>query len=177
MNIASPEGVAAQADAINTAPARNDDAVRVDLWLREFDGLYRFYLPQPQMNELERLCGERGIFQIYGGLTAGRYSLGDQPVNMPHEGQASARDIFETVRLGLIGGAVGLVNGERIVVTAQTASSLVDTYLRPSPLERAWNIAFAILDARINGRAATKQEIAAGGDSRTAVVPDDEAAE
>lgn len=175
MNISSPEGVTAQAEAINAAPLRDDHTVRVDLWLREFDGTYRFALPMPQMTELERQCGDRGIFAIYGGLAAGRYRLDGQPVNAPHEGQGGSRDVFETVRLGLIGGGVGVVNGEQIKVTPQIAADLVDTYLRPAPMERAWNIAFAILDARINGRGATEQEIAAGNDSRTAVIPDDEA--
>lgn len=175
MNIASSEGVAAQAAEINSEAKQVEPVLRVDLWLREFDGLYRFYLPQTQMNELERLCGDRGVFQIYGALSAGRYKLGDQPVNMPHEGLAGAKDVFEAVRLALIGGGLGLVNGEQVKVTPQIAAGLVDAYLRPAPLERAWNVAFAVLDARINGRSATDKEIATGSDSRVAVIPDDEA--
>lgn len=115
------------------------------------DGAYLFALKLPQLAELQRLRGA-GIFAIYGRVLKGRYLLkGDIPFGAAHEGEAFAEDIFETIRLGLIGGGNGLVDGEAVEVSALRAKQLVETYAHPAPLVESWAVAAAVLSAKIEG--------------------------
>lgn len=114
--------------------------------LKFADGVYRFWLPWPQLLELERKCGYSGtdgfrrpksVFQIFNEMGV----LG-----------ANALDVKETIRLGLIGGNQGLVDGSEITVGPLTAQQLVEDYVYPArPLDEAMQLAATILHAAIAG--------------------------
>ena len=123
--------------------------------LRFADGDYLFSLNLPQILELQRLCGA-GIYAIYGRTLKGFYEIDDGQggrleFGVPQEGDAHILDLFETVRLALIGGGRGLVNGQEVKVDALRARQLVETYCHPAPLEETRKLAKAILFARIEG--------------------------
>lgn len=131
------------------------------------DGVYRMTLGMKEVAELQRVCGyadKHGVHQplgigaIYGRLARGRAFLPSGEADWAHMDAAEAlaseiveRDCIETIRLALIGGAAGLVDGERVKVDPVRAKQLIDTYVAGQPLENAWTYAFAILSARITG--------------------------
>lgn len=114
------------------------------------DGEYLFELKLPQLAELQQKRGI-GIFAIYGRVLKGRYLLGDTPIAAPEDGEAFAEDLFETIRLGLIGGGRGLVDGKEIEVSPLTAKRLVENYCHSAPLRETWSTAAAVLSARVLG--------------------------
>lgn len=122
------------------------------------DGVYLFRLNGPQRAELQRLCGFKANHPQYGpidvpvGLGAivsrvlkGRYQLDTGTVGFLEEAAWHDADLDETIRLGLIGGGRGLVNGQEVKVDALRARTLVDTYVRNSTRSAAWDMAAAIL--------------------------------
>lgn len=114
------------------------------------DGDYLCALKLPQLAELQDKCAA-GLLTIYGRMMAGRYVMGDQAVGVPHEGQAFTADVYQTIRLGLIGGGSALVDGAHVRVDALAASKVMERYIYPAPFEAAWNIAVAILSAKVVG--------------------------
>lgn len=139
------------------------------------DGDYICALRMPQLFELEEKCGyvdaagnrrKRGVFAIYGDLVAGIDVVDGQPVVYPHLSNASAFDIREVIRLGLIGGAKGLVNGAEVEVNAIAARQLVERYVDPFPLERSWSTAVAIVKAAVTGYEPPKKDGPAEGPAR-----------
>lgn len=120
------------------------------LELEYADGEYRFDLKLPQLAELQEKAGA-GIFAIYGRVLKGRYLLEGQPIADAASGEAYVEDLFETIRLGLIGGGGGVVNGEDVKVDATTARKLVERYSHTAPLRESWAVAAAILGARVMG--------------------------
>lgn len=114
------------------------------------DGEYLFDLKLPQLAELQEKRG-CGVFALYARVLKGRFLIDDTVVGIPHEGECYAEDLIETVRLGLIGGGRGLVDGAEIEVTALTAKKLVERYCHQAPLREVWSTAAAILTARIEG--------------------------
>lgn len=120
------------------------------LTLHYGDGEYLFDLKLPQLAELQEKRGA-GVFRIYGRVLAGRYLLDGETLGVPAEGEAFAEDLFETIRLGLIGGGEGMVDGQAVAVSALTAKLLVERYSHNAPLREAWATAAAILGARIEG--------------------------
>jgi hypothetical protein len=124
--------------------------VATALELKFGDGDYLFDLKLPQLNELQRVR-ECGVFKLYGRVMRGRYLLGDKPVAVPEEGEAFSDDIYETIRLALIGGGKGLVNEQEVPVNAIRARQLVEAYCHPAPLREVWSVAAAILAARVEG--------------------------
>jgi hypothetical protein len=121
-----------------------------EIELKFADGDYLFALNIPQLAELQQKCGA-GMFTIYGRVLRGRYIIDGEIIGLAHEGEAYVSDIYETIRLGLIGGGKGLVDGQEIKVSALRASELVERYVHPAPLREAWAIAAAILTAKIEG--------------------------
>lgn len=125
------------------------------------DGEYLFKLGLPQIAELQSKCTytdragsvrEMGILEIYSTVLAGQWQdKAGTLIGVPHEGRASQEMIFETIRLGLIGGGRGTVNEEEVEVTPLLARRLMERYIHPIPLEKAWNFAAAILRAKIVG--------------------------
>lgn len=123
------------------------------------DGTYTFALKLPQILELQRVCDGDGIFTIYARVMRGRLALSGQTMGVPHEGAATLRDCLDTVRLALIGGGRGQVNGEDVEISALRAKDLVETYLHPpAPLKQAWDLAAAILHALIEGYEPTQKK-------------------
>ncbi|WP_164521229.1 gene transfer agent family protein [Sphingomonas sp. ABOLF] len=120
------------------------------LTLHFADGEYLFDLKLPQLAELQEKRGA-GVFKIYSRVMQGRFLMDGQPIALAAEGEAFAEDLFETIRLGLIGGAKGIVNGQPVAVNALTAKLLVERYSHPAPLRESWATAAAILGARIEG--------------------------
>lgn len=114
------------------------------------DGEYHFWLSLPQVVELERKT-DKSLFAIYDGLASGIAFNGESPVYVGG-GAASVSDIRETIRLGLIGGNSGSVDGSSIEVGPILAKQLVDTYCYPErPLIEGMHVAWAILHAAISG--------------------------
>lgn len=113
------------------------------------DGVYLFDLKLPQMAELQEKRGP--IFEVYGRVLQGRYIISGRSVSSTIEGKAFAEDLFETVRLGLIGGGRGVVGEQEIEVSALSAKTLVERYCHPAPLKETWAVAAAVLGARIEG--------------------------
>ena len=120
------------------------------------DGQYLFDLKLPQLMELEEKCGV-GTLAIYGRVLKGRYILGDETFGAPAEGEARVIDLFETIRLGLIGGGAGMVNGEEVKVSVLKAKTLVERYCHAAPLRESWTLAAAILGARVEGYSPPKK--------------------
>lgn len=115
------------------------------------DGTYRFWLPLPQIIELERKTGDKSVFAIYDELSGGLGLKDDAPVYLGGGG-AHITDIRETIRLGLIGGNEGLTDAGKIEVGPLLAKQLVDDYVYPArPLIEGQHIAWQILHAAING--------------------------
>lgn len=114
------------------------------------DGDYCFDLKLPQIIELQDRCG-KGILEIYSNVMAGRGEIHGEKVGLAHQAEAGIREIYETIRLGLIGGNNGIVDGEEIEVGPNAARELVKNYAHSRPIEESWALASAILIARVKG--------------------------
>lgn len=131
------------------------------------DGVYRFALGREQIKELERVCGyvgrdnaqiPVGIGAIFARMAKGRAFLVGGEIDWANFGAAEVlaseiteRDCIETIRLALIGGNKGIVNGAIVPVPPARALQLIDAYVVGQPLEDAWDYAFAALGALITG--------------------------
>lgn len=119
------------------------------------DGRYRFWLPLPQILELERKGGSadqaKSIFTMYDEMGGGLGLSGETPIYLGG-GAAMTTDVREVIRLALIGGNHGLVDGKEIEVGPLTAKQLVDAYVYPTrPLTEGLHVAWSILHAAIVG--------------------------
>jgi len=132
-----------------------DTAIELDF----ADGRYRFWLPMPQVIQLERGplnkpypdTYPKSIFTMFDQIGAGLGFVGEQPVYVGG-GSALASDISEIIRLGLIGGNNGTVNGEDFEVTPAIAGHLVRDYVYPArPMIEGLRLAWEILHAAISG--------------------------
>ncbi|PTQ13730.1 hypothetical protein CLG96_00140 [Sphingomonas oleivorans] len=133
-----------------------DPVPPTEIELEFADGDYLFALRIPQLAELQEKC-KAGIFTIYGRVLKGRYVFEGEIVGLAHEADAYSHDLYETIRLGLIGGGRGLVDGQAVKVGPQEARRLMERYVHPAPLREAWSIAAAILSAKIEGYAPPKK--------------------
>lgn len=131
--------------------------ITTSLILEFADGEYSFDLKLPQLAELQEKRAA-GVFRIYSRVLAGRYVVGDISVADTSQAEAFAEDLFETIRLGLIGGGAGMVDGKEVKISALTAKLLVERYCHSAPLRESWAIAAAILGARIEGYESKKAE-------------------
>lgn len=114
------------------------------------DGTYRFWLPLPQVFELERNCGS--LLAIEERLRAAIAVDATGDVVFVGGGAATIKEIRETVRLALIGGNNGMVAGEEIEVGPGKATDLVDAYLFPArPIAEGASLAWRVLEAAIFG--------------------------
>lgn len=121
------------------------------------DGVYCFDLKLPQLAELQEKR-KAGVFAVYARVMRGRFVHDGIPLAVAEEAEAFAEDLFEVIRLGLIGGGKGMVDGREVSVNAMTARRLVETYCHNAPLRESWNIAAAILLARVEGYDPPKAE-------------------
>lgn len=114
------------------------------------DGEYSFWLPLPQVFELERACGS--LIAIEERLRAG---IGIDDAGKPvfiGGGEAGTKEIIETIRVGLIGGNRGLVNGEEREIGPLEAKRLVENYAYPArPLVESAVLAWQIVNAALRG--------------------------
>lgn len=129
------------------------------------DGSYHFALPLPQLVELEDKCGttdtsgirrRKGVIAIYGDLIAGLGVQDGQIVANPLMGSASAYEAREVIRLGLLGGGRGIVDGKDVKVDPTAALRLVRAYVDERPIIERWTTAAAILKAAVEGYEAPK---------------------
>ncbi len=121
------------------------------------DGEYLFDLKLPQLAELQEKRG--AIFAVYGRVTKGRFYVDESTIiGDTTAAEAFAEDLFETIRLGLIGGGSGMVDGQKVEVDAFTAKKLVERYCHSAPLKQSWAVAAAILAAKIEGYEPKKKE-------------------
>ena len=133
------------------------------------DGTYAFDLKLPQIIELQEKCGTIGpdgarqrknILAIYSSVMAGRALIGDGVhIGVPDQAEAAVQEVYETIRLALIGGGEAIVNGETVRVSSLDAKRLVETYVHPMPLSAAWDMAAAIHYARVVGYQPKKKEV------------------
>lgn len=121
------------------------------------DGEYLFDLKLPQLAELQEKRG-CGVFKLYGRVLKGRFIFEGTAIADTTAGEAYAEDLFETIRLGLIGGGHGIVDGKEIEVSALLAKQLVERYCHTAPLREAWSITASILAAKIEGYEQKKDE-------------------
>lgn len=122
------------------------------------DGEYLFDLKLPQMAELQEKRGP--AFEIYGRVTQGcviDVSTGTTYADTTKAG-AYAEDLFEIIRLGLIGGGRGVVDGKEVDVSPLTAKQLVERYCHTRPLRESWAVARSIMLAKIEGYEPKKEE-------------------
>ena len=120
---------------------------------------FTFWLPLPRIIELER-GGNAGkgksVFRMYDELGAG---LGFAPDGAPvyiSGGDARTEDMRNVIRLALMGGNSDS-NGDD--VGPQRAAQLVEDYVYPArPLVEGVALAWAILNAAINGVQVKKKE-------------------
>jgi hypothetical protein len=120
------------------------------------DGRYHFWLPLPQVVELERKTGDTSILvieeRLRGAIGVEETEGGEPRFVFLGGGAAMVGDVRETLRLGLIGGGSGLVDGEEVEVGPNTARRLVDAYAYPArPLAEGVVLAWRILHAAIHG--------------------------
>lgn len=114
------------------------------------DGDYLFDLRLPQLAELQEKRGI-GVMAIYARVLRGRYLFEGETIGVTNEAEGFAEDFFDTIRLGLIGGGRGIVDGREVAVSAGTARTLVERYCHTAPLRDSWAVAAAILGARVEG--------------------------
>lgn len=125
------------------------------------DGEYCFWLPLPQVIELERKCGLRddagklhpkSIMAIYEELGAGIGKDADDNLHWVGGGTALVTDANEVLRLGLLGGNAGPDEGEGTEVGPKRAANLVRLYGYPArPLSEVCSHAWRVLHAAIVG--------------------------
>lgn len=118
------------------------------------DGTYLFKLGLVQLAELQTKCGAP-LGEIISRILKGRYiaAAGDQPFGDIAFASFGVHDLHETVRLALIGGNQGRVNGQAVKVDPLRARELTETYVIARPLREQWDIAAAIILACVEGYA------------------------
>ena len=120
------------------------------------DGIYSFRLGLAQIAELQAKCGV-GIGGLYARLLRGRYVIDTAALGLSTEAEFHLADVIEPIRQGLIGGRRGEADGQAVEVTSIVAARLVENYLCARdgalrvPLREAWNLAGAVIGARIEG--------------------------
>lgn len=123
------------------------------------DGRYLFDLKLPQLAELQEKRGP--IFQVHARVCSGCLFEGSKLIINLGDNGAHAADIFETIRLGLIGGGRGVVNGSEIEVSPLTALNLVERYCHEAPLVQNLQLAATIITGRVTGFVPPKKDEAA----------------
>lgn len=138
-----------------------------DIHLEFADGEYCFALLLPQTIELEKNCGStdadgftrrKGLIAIFSDVAVGLAVLEGKIIGDPLYGRASAFECREVIRLALIGGGKGVVNGAEIAVNAVKARELCEAYVDNAPVIERWTLAAAILRAAVEGPPQPKKD-------------------
>jgi hypothetical protein len=136
-----------------------DNSIELDF----ADGRYRFFLPVPHIQELQRKC-DIGIGGLHARVLKGRVPRLNEETGQvelaldPAAAEFHILDIIETIRHGLIGGNWGLVNDKEIEVSEGLANRLVATYVAGKPLHKHWSLAASVLIACIHGYEPPKKD-------------------
>lgn len=120
------------------------------LELEFLDGTFLFNLKLPQLKELQKAC-ECSAFELNARLTKGRYFIGEIQFGKPIEGVARIEDLYEVIRLGLVGGGLGRRYGEAITVDPIIARDLATEFCENTALIEVWDAAYAIVLSRFEG--------------------------
>lgn len=137
----------------------------LEIQLQFADGDYYFRLPTRLVDELQRKCGvvvqhpqygqmtlPTGVGAIVNRVLRGRYRLRDgEAFGEPLEADFHHNDLWWTIRLALIGGGRGEVDGQEVLVNPIRADELMATYVEPMPWGERWTLAAAILQACMQG--------------------------
>lgn len=115
------------------------------------DGEYNFFIPYAGLAEIERKS-DATIMVIYARMMSG---------------EASASDVVETIRQGLMGGSGGEVDGQSIETPAHVVNALIERYVTGTEaqgLYETWGIARVVLAGAMLGyEPAQKKSKAAKG--------------
>jgi len=125
------------------------------------DGEYTFWLPLPQVIELQKRCGlldnegrlhPKSILTLFDQISDGMGADGEGSVLWIGGGAALPNECNEVLRLGLIGGNAGMVDCSEIQVGPHRAKELVDLYGYPArPVSEVMALAYRVLHAAIVG--------------------------
>jgi hypothetical protein len=134
--------------------------MRTDVELEWADGTYLFRLPLTGIQEIQEKS-KAGFGDVYGRVMAGQYETKDgSNFGMPFEAKWYIEDLHNIIRLGLIGGNHGLVDGQSVEVSAIQARKLVERYCYPAAsLKADWNLAAAIIYASVEGIEDTEHKV------------------
>lgn len=120
--------------------------------LKFADGTYSFWLPLPQVFEVERKTGDTSLLVIEERLRGAIGQDADGNFVFAGGGAAMVTDVREVLRCGLIGGNSGMVEAEQIEVGPALAQQLVNDYVYPArPLSEGVVLAWRVLQAAIYG--------------------------
>jgi hypothetical protein len=123
------------------------------------DGEYVFWLPLIQVAELERTTGTP-MLAIEESLRPAIGKDVDDAFHFTGGGAATVKQIREVIRLALIGGNDGMVDGEKVEMGPHAAKHLVDAYVYPArPLGEGAVLAWRILHGAIFGVRLKKAEV------------------
>ena len=141
------------------------------------DGTYTFWLPLPQVIELQRRCAlidaegrahPKSILVIFEQINEAMGPDGEGSALWLGGGSVLPQEANEVLRLGLLGGNSGMVDGEEIPVGPQLAKQLVDNYGYPArPLSEVMAHAWRVLHAAIVGIDVKKKAAPKQGKSRS----------
>lgn len=126
-----------------------------EVWLEFGDGQYLFKLKLKQIAELQEKCNA-GIGEIYARVAVGGYRV---------------EDLVHGIRLGLAGGAKGVVDGTEIKVSPELANKLTERYC-DRPLEDVWAIAKLVYQACIHGYDTPEAKKSGNVEAATETTPD-----
>ena len=126
-----------------------------EVWLEFGDGRYLFKLKLKQIAELQEKCGA-GIGEIYARVMLGHYHI---------------EDLLQGIRLGLVGGAQGVVSETEIRVSPELANKLVERYC-DRPLEDVYKIAKIVYQACIHGYDTPEAKKSGNGEAATTKTPE-----
>lgn len=116
------------------------------------DGEYTFHLTVNGIIELQEVT-KAGFGDLTGRVLSGRYVNSDgSTFGYPLEAKYRIEDLLNTIRLALIGGGGGTVNGQTVEMNPVRAGQLVQAYCYPErPLTETWTLAAAIMAATVEG--------------------------
>jgi hypothetical protein len=125
---------------------------RTDVWVPIGAAVYRLALPFAQLCELERGM-DTGVGRIFGQLAV-------KPGDDASPPRGPLEHVIALMRLSILGGGVGVRNGEVFRVSPAVALQVADA-LALGPVDHLVRLARLISDAVQMGRPATPEEIAA----------------
>ncbi|WP_066045919.1 MULTISPECIES: GTA-gp10 family protein [Sphingomonadales] len=138
------------------------------------DGTYAFDLKLPQIIELQEKCGtigpdgarqRKGILAIYSSVMAGAaINYDGEVIGLPEDAEAAVQEVYETIRLALVGGGEASINGETVRIAPLDAKRLMENYVHTMPLASAWKLAKVILRAKVHGYEGKKKAVAPEAD-------------